>query len=109
MEAGAGVRALHPAVAGEEGAAPAQGEAVRGVVAEEELLRHPGQGEGGGQARPGGRGAGQRRVVGQGGGGGGGHRVGGQPFQLAAAHQRVLAQQEARIRTWDKRYVVYIK
>ena len=37
MEAGAGLGAVHPAVAGQEGAAPAQGEAVGGVVTQEGL------------------------------------------------------------------------
>ena len=37
METGAGLRAVHPAVAGQEGAAPAQGEAVGGVVTQEAL------------------------------------------------------------------------
>ena len=35
METGAGLRAVHPAVAGQEGAAPAQREAVRAVLAHE--------------------------------------------------------------------------
>ena len=35
MKAGAGIRAFHPAVARQEGAAAAEGEAVGGVVAEE--------------------------------------------------------------------------
>ena len=37
METGAGLRAVHPAVTGQEGAAPAQGEAVGGVVTQEAL------------------------------------------------------------------------
>ena len=102
MEAGAGVRALHAAVAGQEGAAPAQREAVGGVVAQEQVLGHLGQGQGG-QAGPGGRSAGQGGIVGQGGEGqGGGGGVGGQPLQLAAAHQRVAAHQEAGARTWTR-------
>ena len=40
METGAGLRAVHPAVAGQEGAAPAQGEAVGGVVTQEALRPH---------------------------------------------------------------------
>ena len=46
MEAGAGLRAVHPAVAGQEGAAPAQGEAVGGVVTQEALRpQHRGHAE----------------------------------------------------------------
>ncbi len=93
VEAGAGVWALHPAVAGQEGAAAAQREAVGGVVAQEQLLRHLRQRKRS-QARPGGRRAGQRRIISQGGKGTGGGRVGGEPLQLAAAHQRVAGQQE---------------
>ena len=37
METGAGLGAVHAAVAGQEGAAPAQGEAVGGVVTQEAL------------------------------------------------------------------------
>ena len=37
METGAGLWAVHPAVAGQDGAAPAQGEAVGGVVTQEAL------------------------------------------------------------------------
>ena len=46
METGAGLRAVHPAVTGQEGAAPAQGEAVGGVVTQEALApQHRGQPE----------------------------------------------------------------
>ena len=44
MQAGALLRAAHPAVTGEEPAAPAEGEAVGGVVTEELLLAGSHQG-----------------------------------------------------------------
>ena len=44
METGAGLGAVHPTVTGQEGAAPAQGEAVGGVVTEELLLAGSHQG-----------------------------------------------------------------
>ena len=106
MEACAGVWALHPTVAGQEGAAPAQREAVGGVVAEEQVLRHLSQGEGG-QVGAAGRAAGQGRVVRQAGEGGGGG-VGGQPLHITAAHQRVPAHQETGTRTCEQEsYLVY--
>ena len=44
METGAGVWTVHPAVTGQEGAAPAEGEAVGGVVTQElvRVSRHQG-------------------------------------------------------------------
>ena len=44
MQAGAGGGAVHSAVAGQEGAAPAETEAVRGVVTQELVRVRPHQG-----------------------------------------------------------------
>ena len=62
MKAVAGVGTLHPAVTREEGAAPAQREAVGAVAAQEAALLHRGQGHR--PPGPQGRHTGQGGVVG---------------------------------------------
>ena len=88
MKAVAGLRTLHPTVAGEEGATATQREAVGAVLAQEHALRHRAQRHRGRRRRAQRRRTRQGGVVGDQRVGRAG-RVGRQPFQLAVAAQRV--------------------
>ena len=88
--AGAQLRTAHPAVAGQEGAAPTQGEAVLGVVAQEEGGGQPSQGEWGGGGGVGGAGELPQVRDERSGGAGGGQ----EPVQGTVALQWVGSQQE---------------
>ena len=99
MKAVTRVGTLHPAVAGEEGAAATQRETVGRVGAQEAALLHAAQGHGLAARAGQGRLAAQGAVVGDAGVEAGARGVAREPLQLAVAHQGVQRHREGRLVT----------